>query len=402
MAALFDDFMQFGSVGLHIVDNQGMIVWANQAELDLLGYSKEEYIGRPIADFHADQDKIQEILTTLSPIRCKDGHIEYVEINSSMRQHNGECVTTRCFSARVTDRVLREQAQMEAAARRKETAFVREETKRKTDFLRKLCHELRNPLAGIMGNLDLLLTELQEAQEALQVALTADNNNNTAEVNNHNVALLTQTAARIQSALECADSTKLAAEHQMLVINDTLSLSKLESTGFEYVPAPVDMQQVIDSAIAILGIKAKEKGLDLRVDPLPAAGRFVKTDLAWLKQILLNLLVNALKFTTEGHVHVGVKVVEDKDREPEQKEEQDRLLLEISVEDTGIGMTQEEQGKLFGVFSQANEKISAQFGGSGLGLHIIKQLLDHRVEPLLLLRKRAWVVPFPFVSPVVS
>ena len=124
VAALFDDFMQFGSVGLHIVDSNGTILWANAAELELLGYTEEEYIGQPIQKFHIDPLKFEYVITTLlsgnkvvncvAPIKCKDGHVEYVEINSSVRTVNGKVSTTRCFSTCVTDRVLREKAQQDA------------------------------------------------------------------------------------------------------------------------------------------------------------------------------------------------------------------------------------------------------------------------------------------------
>jgi adenylate cyclase len=124
LAELFEDFLQFGTVGLHIVDTRGIVLWANQTELDLLGYTKEEYIGQSIVKFHADPSKIAAILSLLlsdrqvknvvAPLRCKDGHIEYVEINSSMRKVDGKITTTRCFSACVTDRILKEKAQRKA------------------------------------------------------------------------------------------------------------------------------------------------------------------------------------------------------------------------------------------------------------------------------------------------
>lgn len=361
MAALFDDFMKFGSVGLHIVNNQGIIVWANEAELQLLGYTQDEYFGKSIADFHVDQNKIGEILATLlsgqklkgciAPIRCKDGHTEYVEINSSMRKQDGKCITTRCFSACVTDRVLREQAQLEAMARKKEAEFIREETKKKTRFLRKLCHELRNPLAGVSGNLELLLTELLEADSATGSA-------------EDRLAFMHD---RIRGALEYAESAQVAAEHQMLVINDTLSLSRLESTEYEFSPVPVDFSKVVSECVSILGVKATEKGVGVNVKVADEA-RFVKTDIVWTKQVILNLLSNSVKFTEKGQVDIRVSVLEKDEKS---------ITLEVAVKDTGIGMNAEEQGRLFGVFAQANEKISAQFGGSGLGLHIAKQLIDH-------------------------
>jgi PAS domain S-box-containing protein len=365
LAALFDDFMEFGSVGLHIVDHNGIIIWANRAELTLLGYTEEEYFGKPIAGFHVDQSKIGEILSILlsgeklkgyiAPIRCKDGHTEFVEINSSMRQENGKLITTRCFSACVTDRVLKEQAQLEALRKQKEAELIREETKKKTRFLRKLCHELRNPLAGVSGNLELLMMELQTANSA------SSGGTATAE---ERLASMQQ---RLRAALEYAESAQFAAEHQMLVINDTLSLSRLQSAEFEFSPKPVDFANVLAGVIAILEFKAKEKGIEINVQ-ISEDARFVKTDIVWVKQVIINLLSNSLKFTESGRIDIHVAVL---------KKDKEEITLEVAVQDTGIGMTEEEQGKLFQVFSQANGMISAQFGGSGLGLHIIKQLLDH-------------------------
>jgi PAS domain S-box-containing protein len=367
LAALFDDFMEFGSVGLHIVDHNGIILWANQAELNLLGYTEEEYFGKPIAGFHVDQAKIGEILSILlsgeklkgciAPIRCKDGHTEYMEINSSMRQENGKLVTTRCFSACVTDRILREQE--ETLTKQKEAELIREETEKKTRFLRKLCHELRNPLAGMSGNLELLLTELQAADSTTGGASASPTR--TAEER------LANMQQHVRAALEYAEYAHFAAEHQALVINDTLSLSRLQSTEFDFSPKPVDFANVLTGVTAILNVKAKEKGIEVNVE-LSDEARFVRTDIVWVKQVIINLLSNSLKFTESGRVDIRVAVL---------KKDKEAITLEIAVQDTGIGMTEEEQGKLFGVFSQANEMVSAKFGGSGLGLHIIKQLLDH-------------------------
>lgn len=125
-------------------------------------------------------------------------------------------------------------------------------------------------------------------------------------------------------------------------------------------PKPTDISKVLDGAIAILGVKAKENNIGIVVE-LAEEARYVKTDPVWLKQVILNLLSNSLKFTDHGG-RVDVRVSLDGD-----------LLLQ--VQDTGIGMSKDEQAKLFGLFSQANEMISAKFGGSGLGLHIIKQVL---------------------------
>ena len=412
LAALFDDFMQYGSVGLHIVDTHtGTILWANQAELDLLGYThaREEYIGHAITEFHADAHKIDEILRILlsgrpvvnyvAPIRCRDGHLEYLEINSSMRRtQDGAQLcrrrTTRCFSVCVTDRVLRQQAQLEALAQKREAELLRADTAKKTQFLRQLGHELRNPLSGVTGNLDLLLNELQAALADCTTTTTTTTTTSqpqpqptTAEQR------LLKIQERLTGAYEYAACAKLAAEHQTLVINDTLSLSRLESSSdFLFTFRPVDVTQLVQTDVmAILGVQAQEKQVTVHTtssiinnhhhpeEEKDDRSVMVKTDVVWLKQIVINLLSNAIKFT-EPHGHVNVTIAaykdddDDDDNEPNAASTTTNLV--ITVQDTGIGMSPAEQGKLFGEFCQANQAISARFGGSGLGLHIVKQVLD--------------------------
>ena len=375
LAELFDDFMKFGSVGLRIVRNDGIILWANQTEMDLLGYTEAEYIGMNIAEVHADHDLLEGLLTTLlsgnrvenvvAPVKHKDGHLEYVEINSSMRQEKGQCVTTRCFSVCVTDRVLREQEQQAALERDRQAAAAAEETRRKTEFLRKLCHELRNPLAGVTGNLDLLVHELGAA--AVEGAAADDKDQENALVQH-----------RLATALQYAQSAQLAAEYQLLVMNDTLSLSRLEeaegsSSQLEFTPEVVCVEEVLDSLRAILGVQAQERGIQVQFHN--AVETRIRTGSGkWLKQILLNLLGNAIKFSREGgRIDMTVQITANATQE---EEEEGSTRLQVTVQDTGIGMSEEQQDKLFGVFCQANDFISAQFGGSGLGLHIVKSLLD--------------------------
>ena len=389
LATLFVDFMEFGSVGLHIVDNNGIILWANQAELDLLGYTKEEYFGHPLSNFHLDPNKLDYMLTTLFsgnkvknfvvPIRAKDGHVEYLEVNSSMRQVNGEYVTTRCFSTCVTDRVLRQQENLEAIARQKREDVIQEEDKRKTEFLRQLCHELRNPLAGILGNLDLLLSELHEyvATTACEACAT------TAPPTPTPQAAPDRFIKLIQSSLSYAESAKMAAEHQKFVIDDTLSLARLESNSnnvFEFVPQPVDLSQEIKTVQAIFGVTAQAKKIYVKY-ALNDEIRFIKTDPVWVKQIAMNLLSNSLKFTgPEGQVEVKlarshrqcISSVSSRSSSSQNR----TTMVELTVRDTGIGMTDDEQRTLFNPVKHSNEMISAKFGGSGLGLHIVKQLLD--------------------------
>jgi len=372
LAELFDDFMKFGSVGLHIVRNDGIILWANQSAMDLLGYTEAEYIGMNIRQVHADHDLLEGLLTTLlagnrvenvvAPVKHKDGHLEYVEINSSMRQEQGRCVTTRCFSVCVTDRVLREREQQAALERERQAAAAAEETRRKTEFLRKLCHELRNPLGGVTGNLDLLVHELEAAVEG------ADDKEN---------ALLQQ---RLATALQYAQSAQLAAEYLM---NDTLSLSRLqEAEGSAshqlelFTPEVVCVEEVLDSLRAILGVQAQERGIQVHFHNAVET-RIRTISSKWLKQILLNVLGNAIKFSHNGgRIDMTIQIITANATQEGGGEEEGSTRLQVTVQDSGIGMSEEQQDRLFGGFCQANDFISAQFEGSGLGLHIVKSLLD--------------------------
>lgn len=366
--------------------------------MDLLGYTREEYFGKSVTEVYADGEVLQQLLTTLlsgkkliravTPLWAKDGHLEYVEINSSMRKVNGECSTTRCFSTCVTDRVLREQEEARAAAKEKEAAESREETRRKTDFLRKLCHELRNPLAGVKGNVDLLLEDLQRAEsqfvpsQAATISGELSMEDKLAETERKLREAETKLEAMhqlVRSAVGYGESAHLATEHMTLVINDTLSLSRLESEGFEFSRKAVDVYEVLESVYAILGTTAQEQSVDFAVskEGLPDQARFVTTDPVWLKQVLMNLVSNAIKFSTgSNHGRVDL-IVSGVEQDAPVEDGKKSVMLQITVTDNGIGMTQEEQGRLFNVFAQANDKISSQFGGSGLGLYIVKQFLEH-------------------------
>ena len=399
-AALFRDFLEYGTVGLHVVDNTGKIMWANKAELELLGYSKEEYIGHSIADFHVDKTKIDEILGLLlagkkvvnfeAPLRCKDGHVEYVEINSSMREQSGKLVTTRCFSACVTDKLYREQME---ARRIEHELMLRNQEKTlevqrltETQFLRSLCHELRNPLSGVRGNLELQLQQLDALTSMMNIACPEP------------ARLLTRVKSHLEDMKEFATAAAIAADHQALLLNETLTLATLGAR--QLAPQTVDLAVVAREVVAIVEVAAHVKGVAIHVE-LPDEARFVKTDLGWARLLLMNLLTNATKFTETGRIDVAFSIrpaiatatasstvaaaaiaattaaTATASGTGSNSNSDDKVIVGLSVRDTGIGMTPEEIGRLFAAFAQANADISRKFGGSGLGLHIVREYLDH-------------------------
>lgn len=218
----------------------------------------------------------------------------------------------------------------------KEALLAREEAEAasrvKGDFLATMSHEIRTPLNGVIGMLSLLTdTELSEKQhDFVRVA--------------HN-----------------------SAEALLSVINDILDFSKIEAGKIALESAPFDLRRTTEEVGEMFAVQAAAKGLDLIVRYAPDTPRRIIGDPARVRQILVNLVGNAVKFTDRGHVCIGVESAETVDR---------RAVLDITVEDSGIGMTPETIGRLFERFSQADASTTRRFGGTGLGLAITKRLID--------------------------
>jgi signal transduction histidine kinase/CheY-like chemotaxis protein/HPt (histidine-containing phosphotransfer) domain-containing protein len=200
----------------------------------------------------------------------------------------------------------------------------------KSEFLAKMSHEIRTPMHGIIGMNDLLLrSDLLPAQRDFAVGV--------------------QESARALLG----------------VIDDILDISKLEAGKLELELSDFHLGHTIRAASAFMRPCAVEKGLDLICIIEPAAERFVRGDPFRLRQVLLNLIGNAVKFTEHGLVQVRAGADTD-----------DPSLARIDVEDTGIGMSPETLGRLFQKFTQADSSISRRFGGSGLGLAISRELTE--------------------------
>ncbi|NLU32747.1 MAG: transporter substrate-binding domain-containing protein [Clostridiaceae bacterium] len=202
----------------------------------------------------------------------------------------------------------------------------------KSNFLARISHEIRTPLNAIMGMSYLLKkTDLSSTQKLY------------------------------------ADRIRQAASNMLNIINDILDFSRIEAGKVELETASFNLDQVIEDVVNIISYKIEEQGINFRFYKDPAVPSWFYGDAKRIEQILVNLLSNAAKFTSEGEVSLEVRLV---------ARENDRYHLSFSVQDTGIGMTQEQVNSLFKPFVQGDSSITRRFGGTGLGLSIVKSLVD--------------------------
>jgi signal transduction histidine kinase/CheY-like chemotaxis protein/HPt (histidine-containing phosphotransfer) domain-containing protein len=201
----------------------------------------------------------------------------------------------------------------------------------KTEFLASMSHEIRTPLNGIIGYTDLLLDhDLKPDQRRL--------------------------AERIQ----------FAGAALLTVVNDILDFSRIEAGQIKLHPRPFSLKALLDNTISIVAELAQRKGLSLEIDIAPGLPKALFGDEGRLRQVLLNLLNNAVKFTDEGRIALEVRCLQ----------EGRHGRVRFAVSDTGIGIPREHLGRLFSRFYQVNQTSTREFGGTGLGLAISKRLVE--------------------------
>ena len=334
---------------IFLQDLRGRLIAINRAAESLTGYARAEVLGRSIDELiapesrHLNQDSIRAHLGGSAAqhfelkMLSKTGGVRFLEVNTRVIYRKGIAVAIQGIGRDVTERKLVEQKLRDSArelqVKNEELSnalrLAREATQIKEQFLANTSHELRTPLNGIMGMINLMKT----------TELAADQR-------------------------EYADAISQCANDLLTIINDLLDLSQIGAGRMTVDNRPFDPTESLRSVIKLLSLRAQIKGLKISYEIDPRVPATIQGDSVRFRQILTNLIANAVKFTSSGGVKVLLTTSTDESR------------IRCDVVDSGIGVDETVRERIFEAFFQADGTNRRRFGGTGLGLAISRQLVN--------------------------
>ncbi len=337
---------------LSMCDKTGRITDVNLGFCRISGYSREELLEqnhRILSSGTHTQDfwlAMWHQITTGNAWRgevcnrAKDGSLYWVDmtivaaLNSEGQIENYVSMQFDITAKKHAEAMVLQAQQELIRANTRATQLAQEAhaaSQAKSEFLANMSHEIRTPMTAILGYADVLASE-------------------------ENAEITSQQRA------EHLQTIKRHGEHLLAIINDILDLSKIEADKMTMECIPTEPVQIVQEVASLMDFKAREKGIDLEIRLETSVPKSIHTDPVRMRQIVVNLVGNAIKFTDRGGVTITLNY------------ESNEHALRIAVADTGIGMTAEQMSKIFSPFAQADNSTTRRFGGTGLGLRICKRL----------------------------
>ncbi len=359
--ASFRSLVEQAPEGILISDLNGNYVEANPVACGLVGYQRAELLRMNIRQLLSNDDgrAIDERMRLYS-----EGHTLFGE--RQFKRKNGGTVQVEMIAKLLPDkrllaivRDLSERLKLERSLREAKDA-AENASLAKSAFLANMSHEIRTPMNGVLGMIGLILESPLDAE-----------------------------------VREFAETARLSGEHLLTIINDILDFSKIEADRLELEHIVFELPQLIEDTVALFAEQAQGKGLELVCYVHTDVPQAMRGDPSRLRQVLINLIGNAVKFTTAGEVVIRVAVDDqqaggntgqfrvlpevtlpgvDHDQVPIPYEK--TLHLRVTVADTGPGIPEEAQPRMFQAFSQADSSTTRRFGGTGLGLAISRHLVE--------------------------
>ncbi|HEY9156149.1 MAG TPA: ATP-binding protein, partial [Opitutaceae bacterium] len=316
-------------------DLDGRFTSFNPAGERMTGYDRQTALTMNIRDLLVHNDPNVKPITLIPdndgtvtfqhPLRTRDGRSIWIETSSRLLRE-GESASILGIVRDISER-----KQIEETLKHARDA-AEANTKAKSEFLANMSHEIRTPMNAVIGMSNLLLdTSLDEQQR------------------------------------DFAETIRNGAEALLTVLNDILDFSKIEAGRMQFETLDFDLRETVESTAELLAARAAAKDLELIVSVAPNLTNLLRGDPSRLRQVLLNLLGNAIKFTQAGEVVLRVEA---------RAEHGSEIEINFEVADTGVGIAPEEQARLFKPFSQADSSTTRRFGGTGLGLAISKQIVE--------------------------
>ncbi|MGA3288023.1 MAG: PAS domain S-box protein [Bacteroidota bacterium] len=308
----------------------------NNTALQHYGYTKEEFLAMSVMDIRPVEDipnfqtaleaiRIKESNTTHGRHRRKDGSIIEVQLSWHDFEHNN-----RHAVLMVAQDITESKRSQEELQQAKEAVEIANRVK--SEFLANMSHEIRTPMNGIIGTIDLLCRTMQTPEQR-----------------------------------EYTETIRLSGDALLNVLNDILDLAKIESPEVELEEHPFRIETCIEEIFDLYAIQADQKNIDLVYWIDEKVPQVVVVDATRLRQVLVNLVSNAIKFTEQGEIHIVVSVASEKEG---------KVKLLFTVRDTGIGIPFDRIHKLFRPFSQVDSSSTRKYGGTGLGLAICSRAVD--------------------------